>query len=194
MGNAGSIDASKEEVVVLDKGLKKISFRNLDNARIVRLYLSHNQLTSLPVEIGRLTGLERLDLDNNRLTSLPVEIGMLTRLTGLLLDNNQLTSLPVEIGMLTGLKELCLYSNQLTSLPVEIGMLTGLMVLYLDNNPLTTPPMEVCKEGITAIGAYFLEHQTKARPAKSAAKTMQPVASEEAVNGGLPSYDEAVGN
>ena len=50
----------------------------------------------------------------------------------------------------------------------------------------------MCDEGITAIRAYFLEHQTKSRPAKSAAKTMQPVASEEAVNGGLPSYDEAV--
>ena len=82
----------------------------------------------------------------------------------------------MEIGRLTGLKKLYLSGNHLTSLPVEIGMLTGLEYLQLDNNPLTTPPMEVCQEGITAIGAYFLEHQTKARPAKSAAKTMQPVA------------------
>ena len=93
---------------------------------------------------------------------------------------------------MTGLTYLFLQNNQLTSLPVEFERLTGLEGLYLSGNPLTTPPMEVCEEGITAIGAYFLEHQTKARPAKSAAKTMQPVASEEAVDGGLPSYAEAV--
>ena len=153
MGNACStctgeatIDASKEEVNVSDKNLTSIAFKNLDNARIVRLTLSFNQLTSLPVEIGMLTGLIKLHLSG----------------------------------------------NQLTSLPVEIGMLTVLRQLLLSGNPLTTPPMEVCEEGITAIRAYFLEHQTKSRPAKSAAKTMQPVASEEAVDGGLPSYAEAV--
>ena len=80
MGNAGSIDASKEYVDVVGKGLKKISFRNLDNARIVTLLLANNQLTSLPVEIGRLTELKTLGLRNNQLTSLPAEIG---RLTGL---------------------------------------------------------------------------------------------------------------
>ena len=53
--------------------------------------------------------------------------------------------------------------------------------------------MEVCKKGITAIATYFLEHPTESKSdSKSEAKTMQPVASEEAVNGGLPSYDEAV--
>jgi Leucine-rich repeat (LRR) protein len=176
MGNAGSIDASKEYVDVVGKGLKKISFRNLDNARIVTLYLRNNQLSSLPVEIGMLTGLKELDLNGNQLTSLPAEIGRLTGLTVLDLRRNQLTSLPVESGMLTGLTTLYLDNNQLTSLPVEIGELTGLERLDLSYNPLTTPPMEVCQEGITAIGAYFLEHQTKARPAKSAAKTMQPVA------------------
>jgi hypothetical protein len=53
--------------------------------------------------------------------------------------------------------------------------------------------MEVCNEGITATRAYFLEHPTESKSdSKSEAKTMQPVASEEAVNAGLPSYDEAV--
>jgi hypothetical protein len=49
MGNAGSIDASKEDKVDLSgKVLRKISFINLDNARIVKLYLGNNKLTSLP--------------------------------------------------------------------------------------------------------------------------------------------------
>jgi leucine-rich repeat protein SHOC2 len=108
-------------------------------------------------------------LSDNQLTSLPVEIGMLTGMRELRLYNNQLTSLPAEIGTLTGLKLLNLSDNQLTSLPVEIGNMTGLQQpsesvgtrLDLRNNPLTTPPMEVCKEGITAIRAYFLEHPTE---------------------------------
>ena len=81
-----------------------IAFRNLNNARIVTLDLQNNQLNLLPVEIGRLTGLQVLNLSGNSLYPSP----------------------PVEIGMLTGLKELDLSFNQLTSLPVEIGMLTGL--------------------------------------------------------------------
>ena len=75
MGNAGykvkgggaTIDASwEEEVNVSDKHLTSIAFKNLDNARIVTLYLANNQLTSLPVEIGRLTGLTKLDLNTKR--------------------------------------------------------------------------------------------------------------------------------
>jgi hypothetical protein len=53
--------------------------------------------------------------------------------------------------------------------------------------------MEVCEKGITAIRAYFFEHPTESKSdSKSEAKTMQPVAPEEAVNGVLPSYDETV--
>ena len=105
MGNAGykikggeaTLDASKEEVEPRDKNLTSIAFKNLDNARIRRLTLNRNQLTSLPVEIGRLTGLKWLDL-----------------------RGNQLTSLPVEIGRLTGLKKLDLYGNPLTTPPMEV--------------------------------------------------------------------------
>ena len=66
----------------------------------------HDQLTSLPAEIGQLASLVELDLGGNQLTSLPAEIGQLTSLTELDLYNNQLTSLPAEIGQLTSLTEL----------------------------------------------------------------------------------------
>ena len=67
---------------------------HIPDGRIVRLRLQGNQLTSLPVEIGRLTGLEVLWLYDNQLTSLPVEIGRLTGLTYLDLSDNPLTSPP----------------------------------------------------------------------------------------------------
>ena len=49
------------------------------------LYLAHNQLTSVPAEIGQLTSLKRLGLSGNQLTSLPAEIGQLASLTELYL-------------------------------------------------------------------------------------------------------------
>jgi hypothetical protein len=55
--------------------------------------------------------------------------------------------------------------------------------------------LELANQGAstTAIRAYFLEHPTESKSdSKSEAKTMQTVASEEAVDGGLPSYNEAV--
>ena len=89
------------------------------------MYLSDNQLTSVPAEIGQLTSLsgwtsaqsadERAGGD--RAAHVAEE---------LCLSGNQLTSLPAEIGQLTSLEELCLSGNQLTSVPAEIGQLTSL--------------------------------------------------------------------
>ena len=77
-----------------------------------------------------------LDLGCNRLTTLPVEICRLTNLTTLGLVNNRLTTLPVEISQLTNLTGLYLSSNQLTTLPIGICQLTRLIELYLGGNPI----------------------------------------------------------
>ena len=98
---------------------KNYSLDELTNLQ--RLYLGHNQLTSLPAEIGNLKNLQKLHLWNNQLTSIPAEIGHLTNLRYLSLEFNQLTSIPAEIGNLINLQKLSLSYNQLTSIPAEIG-------------------------------------------------------------------------
>ena len=60
-----------------------------------------------------LASVEKLDLNQNQLTSLPGEIGLMTGLEKLYLGWNQLTLLPEEIVALTGLKKLYLHNNPL---------------------------------------------------------------------------------
>eukprot|EP00158_Paraphelidium_tribonemae_P006987 Partr_v1_DN28060_c2_g3_i4_m57299 putative CCR4-NOT transcription complex subunit len=77
------------------------------------LYLNHNQLHSLPVDIARLRNLVVLDLSFNKLSVLPAEIGYLHQL-----------------------KELWLFENLLESLPWHVAYLHNLQFLGLEGNPV----------------------------------------------------------
>ena len=107
------------------------------------LRLRSNAITSVPTELGALTGLKQLDLGLNALTSLPTEFWALTGLTTLELSGNAFTSLPSDVGALTGLRNLWGAANNLPSLPTEIGALTGLTWLYMSKNNITAVPSEL---------------------------------------------------
>ena len=105
------------------------------------LYDDQLQLTGpMPVELGRLTQLQRLELTHNRLMGpIPMELGQLTDLRYLDLSNNLLTgSIPAELGRLTKLEHLYITHNPLTGpIPPDLGQLTKLHTLWLDGNRLT---------------------------------------------------------
>jgi Leucine-rich repeat (LRR) protein len=69
--------------------------------------------TSVPAELGDLTGLVNLTLADNKLTDpMPVEFGLLTKLVLSCVNNNKLTgTMLVELGLLTDLSLLRLQSN-----------------------------------------------------------------------------------
>ncbi|KAI6181629.1 Leucine-rich repeat and Endonuclease exonuclease phosphatase domain containing protein [Aphelenchoides besseyi] len=79
------------------------------------IYASHNLLTSIPPQIGRLALLTRLDLSFNSLAVLPQEIGNLRSLTELNLASNLFCSLPFELVKLTKLKLLDVRNNPLSN-------------------------------------------------------------------------------
>ena len=58
-----------------------------DNADVVEVELSSNQMTSIPSEIGQLSSLTNLDVSGNSLHTIPSEIGELTTLQSLLVIN-----------------------------------------------------------------------------------------------------------
>ena len=87
----------------------------MQQRRLRRLDLSHNQLNTLSPTIGNLINLQELNLNYNKLTALPSEIGNLTSLRTLSLVLNKLTDLPITASKLTNLRELDLSDNHFTS-------------------------------------------------------------------------------
>ena len=73
-------------------------------------WLYSNQITSLPVEMGRLKSLKKLWLDHNLIEDLPAELSALANLQDLYIDHNRINTLPVELTDLL---------NQLRHLEVE---------------------------------------------------------------------------
>src|SRR5687767_9263893 len=138
--------AAKEGRTELDLSGKRLTSVPLDIMKLTNLTLldlSENQLTSLPPEIAKLTNLIYLDVSENRLTSLPPSIAKLTKLIHLDLGENPLKSLPPQIAKLTNLNSLDLLQIGIETLPAEITKLTKLTRLILSTNRLTSLPKEI---------------------------------------------------
>ncbi|WP_100900079.1 leucine-rich repeat domain-containing protein [Nostoc flagelliforme] len=125
-------------------------------SNLTELHLSNNQLSSLPSKIWQLSNLMVLDLAHNQLSNLSPEICQLSNLTTIDLRNNQLSSLPPEICQLSDLTMLLLDNNQLSSLPPEISQLSRLVTLLLNNNQLSSLPPEISQ--LSNLTTLFLEN------------------------------------
>ncbi|XP_012684900.1 leucine-rich repeat-containing protein 10 [Clupea harengus] len=110
---------------------------------LVKLYLSDNNLSSLPPELHRLGKLQLLALDFNCFEDLPLAVCGLPQLNILYLGNNRLADLPQEIAKLKELKTLWLESNCLTEFPQVICQLPNLKTLHLGYNQICNLPTEL---------------------------------------------------
>jgi len=119
------------------------------------LDLSGQELTELPVEIGKLKQLESLilgkkvegyervgsrlleNVSGNNLKTLPLELLGLPNLRKLDISGNPLESIPDVVTQLLHLEELILIRVKLTQIPDAIAKLTNLTQLDLRNNQIT---------------------------------------------------------
>jgi len=117
------------------------------NDRVTGLNLKIcNYHSSIPSEIGILTGLTYLSLTGNNSAScsklsgpIPTQLGQLKKLTTLVLSNNNLSGpIPAILGDLAELGTLLLDGNMLSGpIPLELSNLKRLTTLSLHNNKLT---------------------------------------------------------
>ena len=115
------------------------------------LRLDHNSLTDLPESTTRLSDLQILDLDENRFTYIPGSLARLAKLETLYLAGNQLSTIPVSVARLTNLQCLSLADNRLKTLPYSLTKLTHLTELYLHGNPDLGIPDEILGPTFTEV-------------------------------------------
>lgn len=125
------------------------------------LDLSHNALSSLPVELSRLTTLKIAFFSYNRFTHVPSFVGcdnlsmlgfkgnqiekfdediLPLSMRWLILTDNKLTHLPQSIGKLRKLQKFPLAGNQITKLPDEMAQCRNLELLRISANQLREIP------------------------------------------------------
>lgn len=116
------------------------------------LILKHNQLDSIPENIGKFSNLKILDISSNGLTILP-DVLMYCPLTSLIARNNNFTndSLPKSFSESNTLRELNLSGNNLTIFPDQILDFHNLKYLYLSGNNITNISKDVKR-----LKRYFL--------------------------------------
>ncbi len=106
--------------------------------------MSGRQLTEIPPEVFRYTGLKKLILSDNQIKVIPGRIRFFNALTHLDLSRNSIQELPKQLFELRRLNYLNLTGNLLKTLAPEIDLLTNLDVLKLGNNALEKLPENLC--------------------------------------------------
>ncbi|KAG0438721.1 putative glucose-repressible alcohol dehydrogenase transcriptional effector like protein [Dictyocoela muelleri] len=113
-----------------NQGIKNISEMLFDFVYLKELYLTNNNLQTIPPEIVQLRNLEVLDISSNMIKNIPNFLGKMNSLRYLVLNQNLISSCPMELGFLYKLEE-----------------------FYLDGNPLVEPFSSIyaTKGGIAVI-------------------------------------------
>ncbi|KAF9281813.1 hypothetical protein BGZ68_006420 [Mortierella alpina] len=121
----GELDLSYLELTDLPSDICDLNFAIVYNER-GSFSLSKNRL--------------KLFLSCNRFSTIPMDVFTLHNLSVLSLRNNSIEAIPPEIGLLHNLVELSLGGNQLKVLPSQISLLPKLQILTVHPNPLLEPP------------------------------------------------------
>jgi len=134
-------------------GLSDITRTDLGSAKpkllnfvcIVKMDLSHQQLTDLPVQLSECKSLQCLNVSHNNLDKVTCNLSEFSNLKRLDLSHNSLRLLPPKLSEVSMLSYLSVSHNQVVSLPNTMASTFRLNQLFLDNNMLTSLPLWVSK-------------------------------------------------
>lgn len=118
--------------------LKKLPEALTNLQELNSINLNHNRLHSGEsyTTLSLLPKLSSLWLTHNELVTLPPEIGQLRPLRNLYIEHNQLTSFPLEITQLKRLWVLHAGHNLFEEIPLELSKMKILILLHLNNNKI----------------------------------------------------------
>jgi Leucine-rich repeat (LRR) protein len=100
--------------------------RKTTSGKLEKFCMAQSGLTSIPENLGMLSGLLYLDLHSNRLTEIPDDLILLKHLKVLHLHANRLEKLPANFGQLKNLEELDVSQNLIAYMPDGIHKCTKL--------------------------------------------------------------------
>lgn len=126
--------------------------REMGEARKLEcLYVQHNNIRELPDFTG-CAALKEIHFSNNFVTEIAGDFcESLPQLKVLDLRDNKIEKLPDEIHMLTSLMRLDLTNNSILTLPNNLCTLAHLVSLQLDGNPLRSIRRDIIQSGTTRI-------------------------------------------
>jgi ADP-ribosylglycohydrolase len=132
------VDLSYQSIVELPASLP------LTLPHLTCLYLSHNNLTSLPVSIHGFLHLQDLDVSHNEISDLPETFTALNNLKKFDISHNILSVLPVNVDQLIALEKINVSHNKLEHLPIAMGNLPKLRILLANKNQLGAAFEQLC--------------------------------------------------
>ncbi|KAG0377770.1 hypothetical protein BGX24_005482 [Mortierella sp. AD032] len=125
----GELDLSNLELTDLPPEVRDLNFAIVYNERgsfslsrnRLKLFLSSNQFTTVPMHVFELHNLSVLSLRNNNIKAIPPEIGLLYNLVELSIGGNLLEHLPSQITLLPKLHILTIHPNPFMTCPEPEG-------------------------------------------------------------------------
>lgn len=102
--------------------------------KLVYVDLSHNQVDSVPMDLGNWTKIIHLNLSYNAIGQIPDTLGELKELIFLELDHNCLLDVPTTIANLKKLEHFTLHSNRLSASPHVLELLPHLHFMDMSWN------------------------------------------------------------
>jgi hypothetical protein len=136
-------------------GLGKIPEQLFCIHTLDELVMDHNQIKTLPKNMGKMSNLKWLYLSQNLLSELPKSFEMLQNLIYLTLNDNQFTTFPEVLCHLTNLQVLHFQNNPISNFEANFSSLVHLKELNLIGTPISTAMQAQIRKQLPACKLVF---------------------------------------